>query len=124
MNTFTLDQEIRSDGSYRLLEEIVYFSKRYGKTVTCESGMISDGATGAMDITSRGWWVHDKLCETGCWDDGTKLSNWQCSQVLQDILHSEGRYWQSIRWFWATFWLGGGKCRENGMLTVNLDSVP
>lgn len=112
---FHLDQEILGNGKYRLNEEIVYCSPRYGKSITVPAGRISDGATGAMDITSRGWWIHDELCLRGKWDDGTLLSNWQCSQVLQDVLKSEGRYWQSKRWFWATWIFGGGQARKNGM---------
>jgi len=114
----SLDFSILEDDKYRLDEEIVYFSGRYGKTATVPAGYISDGATGAMDIASRAWWVHDILCERGKWDDGAPLSNWHCSQVLQDILKEEGRYWQSKRWFWATWLLGGGKARENGMFSV------
>lgn len=110
-----ITQEIIGDGNYRLLSPIVYTSPRYGKTITVPSGRVSDGATGAMDITSVGWWVHDELCLTGKWDDGTPLTNWQCSQVLQDILESEGRYWQAKRWFFATWLFGGGKARDNGM---------
>jgi hypothetical protein len=60
--------------------------------------------------------VHDKLCKTGKWDDGTKITNWQCSQVLQDVLTEEGRKWQGRRWFWATLAFGGGEARKNGML--------
>ena len=115
----SLDFSILEDDKYRLDEEIVYFSGRYNKTATVPINYISDGATGAMDIASRAWWVHDILCERGKWDDGTPLSNWQCSQVLQDILKEEGRYWQSKRWFWATWMLGGGKARENGMFSVS-----
>lgn len=118
MQEFRINQTLRSDGSYRLNETIVYRSPRYGKTITIPKDRISDGATGAMDITSRGWWIHDELCRNGCWDDGTKLTNWQCSQVLQDVLVDEGRYWQSKRWFFATFLFGGGKARENGMFSV------
>lgn len=118
MKSFTIDQTIRDDGTYKLNETIAYHSRRYGKTVTVPAGMISDGATGAMDITSRGWWIHDRLCNTGIWDDGTPLTNWQCSQVLQDVLTEEGRRWQGHRWFWATWLFGGGKARQNGMIDV------
>lgn len=104
--------------AYILNEEIVYTSSRYGKTCTVPAGYVSDGATGAMDIASLGWWVHDRLCDLGKWDDGTLLSNWQCSQVLQDVLVEEGRYWQSKRWFWATWLCGGGQARKNGMFKV------
>ena len=103
---------------YRLDEEMVYTSPRYGKTVTVPVGYPSDGATGAFDVASQGWWVHDMLCDRGTWDDGTPLSNWQCSQVIQDIMEAEGRYWQSKRWFWATFLMGGGQARKNGMFSV------
>lgn len=115
MKAFALNQTIRDDGTYILNEEIVYYSSRYDKTVTVPAGMVSDGATGAMDITSRGWWVHDRLCNTGKWDDGTKLTNWQCSQVLQDILAEEGRWVRSKYWFWFTWAFGGGCARKNGM---------
>ena len=117
---FEVDQTINGDGTYTLNQEIVYRSPRYAQKVTIPAGYESDGATGAMDITSRGWWVHDLLCDRGTWDDGTPLSNWQCSQVLQDILAEEGRRWQGHRWFWATFLMGGGKARANGMIFIAL----
>ena len=99
-------------------DEVSAGNVEYVKTITVPQGYISDGATGAMDIASRAWFVHDVLCQFGKWDDGTKLSNWQCSQVLQDILVEEGRYWQSKRWFWATWVIGGGQARKNGMFSV------
>ena len=111
MKSFEIDQSINNDGTYTLNKGFEYYSYRYGKSVNIPANRISDGATGAMDITSRSWWVHDELCRNGTWDDGTPLSNWQCSQVLQDILVEEGRYWQSKRWFWATWLCGGGKAR-------------
>lgn len=113
-----IDFSILDDGTYLLNEAIVYTSPRYGKTVTVPAGYVSDGATGAMDIASRGWWVHDALCDRGVWDDGARLSNWQCSTVLADILAEEGRKWQAWRWRIATFLFGGGKARENGMVKV------
>jgi len=115
MKAFELDQTILDNGNYRLNKAIVYHSPRYKQTITVPAGFESDGATGAMDITSRGWWIHDVLCKNGKWDNGTKLNNWQCSQVLQDVLAEEGRYWQSKRWFWATWLFGGDKARQNGL---------
>ena len=115
---FHLDQDILSDGKYRLNKTIAYYSPRYKRTITVPAGRISDGATCAMDITSRGWWIHDELCLRGKWDDGTPLCNRECSQVLQDVLKAEGRYWQSKWWFWATLAFGGGKARENGIFSV------
>lgn len=123
--------EIDGKIKYRLNEGFTYYSKRYDEFVTLEAGYISDGATDAMDIASLCWWVHDKLCDRGEWDGGKKLSNWQCSQVLQDIMVDESpskgweryrpssRYWQSKRWFWATWLLGGGRARKNGMLSAS-----
>ena len=116
---------------YRLNESFTYYSKRYDKNVTVDTRELSDGATGAADITSRCWWVHDQLCNTGVFDDGTLCSNWQASQILQDIMVEESppqgweryrpssRYWQSKRWFWATLLMGGGKARENGIFKVS-----
>lgn len=117
MQGIRIDQTITEAGKYQLNTPIVYTSPRYGKTVTVQPG-IYDGATGAMDINSAGWWVHDQLCKSGKWDDGTPLSNWQCSQVLQDILKAEGRWARARYWFWFTLIGGGGKARDNGMFKV------
>lgn len=97
---------------------IVYRSVRYRKMVTVPPGYQSDGATGAEDIWSDAWWVHDVLCECGTWDDGTQVTNWQASMVLHDILLAEGRWFRAITWPIATFLFGGGAARENGMLAL------
>jgi hypothetical protein len=97
---------------------IKYWSERYKKSVTVPNGYPSDGATFAEDIYSDSWWIHDILCDTGVWDDGTPLTNWQASMVLRDVLLSEGRYIRANRWFVATFLFGGGKARENGMFRL------
>ena len=125
MTAFALYQTLMPNGRYRLDKEIVYYSPRYKKTITVPVGYPSDGATGAFDTVSRYWWVHDLLCDRGTFDDGTELTNWQCSQVLQDILVEESKMfqgrerayvWIASRYrFWATWFIGGGKCRENGM---------
>lgn len=114
---------------YKNPKEIVYRSKRYGKTVTVPEDYLSDGASGpASDIWSNAWWVHDWLCGSYCgagpkpvggiWDDGTRLTNWQCSRVLSDILKSEGRWFRSRSWLWGTFLFGGNKARKNGMINL------
>lgn len=106
---------------YRLLSSRRYYSKRYDKYVNLQAGMLSDGATGAKDIHSWGWWIHDRLCNTGVFEDGTRCSNWQASKVLADILWSEWsikkpfRGIRAVLWLPATFLFGGGKARENGM---------
>lgn len=120
MVKFEVDQTINGDGTYTLGKPIVYLSPRYNKVITVPAGRVSDGATRAIDIVSIGWWVHDELCLKGKWDDGTPLSNWQCSQVLQDILNEEGRSWRGHYWFWFTWMFGGDKARKNGMISIGL----
>lgn len=93
----------RSRKMYILDEAYVYTSPRYGKKVILSKGMLSDGATGAMDIVSLAWWVHDKLCNTMRWADGTPCSRWQGSNVISDILKSEGRWARAWYWKYATF---------------------
>ena len=97
---------------YKLPYEIKYYSIRYNKWVTVPKGYKSDGATGAFDIWSEGWWCHDWLLGNwmwhgpkpkGGWDDGSKATEWQMSQVLQDILAKEGRWLRSKYWFWSTY---------------------
>ena len=89
---------------YRLGAPLRYYSKRYDKFVYIEEGFLSDGASGpANDIASVGWWVHDKLCVTHKWADGTYCSAWQASMVLFDILWDENRYVRAILWSPFTF---------------------
>ena len=103
---------------YKAVGEFFYYSKRFKRSIKIEDGMRADGATGAIDIVSLAWWIHDKMCNTGRWADGTKCTNWQASSVLSDILWSEGRWVRSIRWFFATFFLGGGEARKNGLFKL------
>ena len=119
---------------YSVCEKQVYFSKRYNKTVTTQFGFMSDGATGAIDIkgkikaydtwdekyiyVSLAWIIHDKLCNTGVFDDGTRCTNFQASTILSDILLSEGRYFRTLYWWPMTYVFGGGKCR-----ITNIDEI-
>ena len=98
---------------YILEYDIYYYSERYGRSVSVPKGYKSDGATGAIDIYTESWWCHDKLCDTGMWDDGTICTNWQASTVLSDILKKEGRWLRAQYWFTFTWLFGGGKCRKN-----------
>lgn len=98
---------------YKRNSKLVYYSERYNKRVTVPVGFKSDGATGAIDIYSDAWWVHDKLCKTGQFDDGTKCTNKQASTILSDILRSEGRWLRPLYWWPMTYFFGGGKCRGN-----------
>lgn len=88
---------------YELLEDILYFSKRYNRVVYIEAPYRSDGASGAIDIASKGWWVHDKLCEDKAWADGSPCSAWQSSMVLYDIMVSEGYTVRAPVWAFFTF---------------------
>ena len=105
----------REGTGYRLQVTINYWNKKYRKSVVCLAGMYSDGATGAKDIRSEAWWVHDQLCNTGKFADGTKCTNLQASTVLYDILKSEGYWFRARTWFIATLALGGGRARRNGI---------
>lgn len=109
---------VLKDGKYELAEPLVYFSPRYGKFVTAAEGMISDGATGALDIYSASWLIHDRLCNDCHWDDGKPLTNWQASHVIGDILAAEGHWFRARTWAWSTWLFGCSKCRDNGMFTL------
>jgi hypothetical protein len=100
-------------------DSVEYFSKRYIKVVSVQAPYRSDGATSAPDIDSDAWWFHDVLCDRGTWDDGTPLTNWQCSSVLYDVMRAEKYNWfRCNRWRHTTFLFGGGKARDNGLLTI------
>lgn len=100
---------------YVLKNTITYRSLRYGKTIVVPIGYPSDGATGAIDINSRAWWVHDYLCDTGKFSDGSPCNNLQASTIISDILKAEGRWFRARTWFVATYLFGGGRARHNGM---------
>lgn len=102
---------------YVLDKSYTYFSNRYNKYVYLPKDFESDGATGAVDLSnSAAYWVHDWLCDHGKWSDLSPCTNWQASQVLSDILKSEGRWFRARTWFAATWLFGGGKARQNGMI--------
>lgn len=105
----------RNGFKYQALNTWTYYSSRYNRSVTVYAGDKSDGATGAWDIYSDAWWVHDALCSRGYWDDGTKICNWDSATVLRDILYDDGYYYRSIWWWLAVYLFGGGEARKNGM---------
>ncbi len=100
---------------YHNKEKFTYYSERYHKFITVPTNYPSDGATGAIDVCPKAWFVHDKLCDFGLFDDGTRCNNWQASQILSDILKEEGFWFRQYTWLWATWIIGGGKARDNGM---------
>ena len=97
-------------------KEIRYYSNRYKKRATVPEGYESDGATGAIDIWSDSWWVHDWLTDKGKWDDGTPVTVLQESMVIHDILDSEGRIYRAKYWFVSTFVFRRIKKRFSGWL--------
>lgn len=116
----------RDKRRYRNTKTFRYYSARYHKFVTVEEGMPSDGATGGLDVCDRSFYTHDKLCNTGKFDDGTPCTNWQASTIHSDILKDcakkakfgKGKVLFNLMaiWRWPATWLfGGGKCRDNGM---------
>jgi hypothetical protein len=114
---YIVDIDSDPEKPYILLETITYKS-RYDKAVVVQAGLRSDGATGAWDIISDAWWVHDQLCNTGMFADGTSCTNLQASTILSDILKSEGRWLRARTWFIATLTFGGDKARDNGMFKL------
>lgn len=107
---YILPLEVVGPDHYRLFRSISYYSKRYNKTVTAPAGFEMDGATGATDITTRGWIFHDWLTASGLnpdlkgtkhWDDGTPCSRWQSSVVLYDCLREDGYVVRAP--FWCLF---------------------
>lgn len=98
-----------------VLDESFSYKSRYGLYVYIPKAYESDGATGAIDITTASFWVHDYLCDYGKFSNGAKCSNWQASTILYDILKSEGRWFRARTWWVATFLFGGGEARKNGM---------
>jgi len=116
MSIYTVDPD-NNKYPYTLLIDLEHNS-RYGKLVTAKKGMKSDGATYALDLNSRSWWIHDQLCNTGLFDDGSLCSNLQASSIIYDILKDEGRWFRARSWFIATLLFGGGKARKNGMFNT------
>ena len=96
-------------------ETFRYFSPRYKEWVVIYEGDDSDGATGAYDIHSSAWFIHDKLCEEASWHNGEPVTAWQAAVVLGDILWSEGRYLRAIYWPITTYLLGCKAPRQNGL---------
>ena len=100
--------------------DINYHSERYNKSVFVPAGTQSDGATGAIDIWTEAWWVHDELCSSGQWQDQTPVTAIQAANVLSDILKAEGHWLRCHYWKWATFFFGCNKAKENGWFRLKV----
>lgn len=101
----------RSKRAYVLYTRLEY-TNRQGRKVICDKGMTSDGATGAFDINSKSWWIHDKICRVGVWEDGTPVTKLEAALVLYDILKEEGRYIRARTWFIMTYLFGCKKAKR------------
>lgn len=101
------------DGNYDLHNYVSYYSKRYALTVLAEPG-IYDGATGAIDIASKSWIIHDQICNEPFAIDGRPITSWMAAMILHDILKEEKHGVRSRTWRAATFLLGCKKARSNG----------
>jgi len=105
--------KIHSSGKYELLEDFLYISPRYMKHIMIRKGYY-DGATGAIDITTKAWWIHDQICNKPFWNDGTPITAWMASRVLYDVLNEEKRYVRKHTWSFFTFAFGCDLAKENG----------
>lgn len=104
----------RPDGLYESLETYTYYSRRYARSVFIPKGQVRDGASGAFDIHSSSWWVHDQLCADGVWRDQSPVTAWQAATVLSDILKAEGRWARARYWKLTTFLFGCKRAKQNG----------
>jgi len=97
--------DVRRDGGggYVVQGDYKYCSPRYCKSIALCNGEFSDGASGALDIDSNAWLVHDVIFKYKIWEDGTYITRTQCAMVLHDILKSEGYYVRAKTWLVATY---------------------
>lgn len=124
---------------YRSYKEIIYIDYRTGKKLTTPIGYWSDGATGGLDVCNDSFFAHDWGCGNwagkgpkpigGIWDDGSKMTNYQLSNLHSDMIRQCSKkqkivsrkiilYLMAI-WRWPiTFMFGGGAARKNGMLKL------
>lgn len=101
--------------AYTCLEEYIYYSPRYRKYITIPFSYPSNGANYVKDLVPDAFFVHDKGCETGEWDDGSKMCNRELSFVYYDILRYHGvPWWRCVVRGIGTFLGGGGVAKENG----------
>lgn len=109
----------RVGDGYEVIQEYVYYSKRYNRSITIPAGFYTDGATKAPDLENTdAWIIHDHICRYAVWDDGAPIDNWTASTVLGDILWRDGYKKESFYWWWATYLFGGGAARDNGMRRI------
>lgn len=109
MARYSVDYEGDEEQPYVLDSRIEYMCERYQKLVVVECGVRSNGADYAIDLVdSEAWWIHDELCKTGKFSDGSKCSNWQASVIIHDVLKRDGhwiraKYWGSLTFIFRVF---------------------
>lgn len=93
-----------------------YTDPKTGNYIEVFDGEVSDGSTGALDIHSAAWWVHDAICRDGHWHGPKKdpIGSYTAARILSDILRKEGRWARAFYWRWSTFAFGCHKVRKNG----------
>lgn len=105
--------------AYSCREKFTYYSPRYRKYITIPLWYPSNGANYVKDLHPTAFFVHDRGCERGKWDDGTKMCNRELSFMYYDILVAckTSKCRAGIRGI-GTFARGGGEARKNGMWRV------
>ena len=89
-----------------------YHSKRYDKNITIPPMYQSDGATYAPDLSRTAFFVHDRICQHGKFDDGTPVTNWQASSIYYDILGDKGFSFRKYHRRFLTYWFGGKNLKK------------
>lgn len=116
---FKLIECVKLGDAYRSGPRYTYYSERYGKSISVPANYPSNGANYVEDLHPTAFFVHDRGCEHGYWDDGSKMCNLELSFVYYDILVTCGtpRWRAAIRWA-GTFLRGGGQARKHGLWRV------
>ena len=76
------------------LNDLHYFSPRYGHSTTGPAGFVCDGASMVPDV-GVAWIWHDFLYYWARWDDGSRVTKLQADNVFRDIMRLEGRWLRS-----------------------------
>jgi len=85
---------------YITLDDLHYFSERYGHAITVPKSFVCDGATGVPDI-GLAWCWHDFLYYRARWDDGTLVTRYQADMTFRDIMWTQGDRIRSRIRFWG-----------------------
>ena len=75
------------------------FIDRYKKWMFIAEGYPSNGANIVKDRCPTAFFLHDKGCNTGTWEDGTKMCNRELSFIYYDTLKYFGH--DDVAWIKA-----------------------